>query len=141
MHCQLQLCQEQAVLPKVTSGRHSCRQISKFGKPKRMHITQGECKTSTECKQKGPKRHPTASQCCLHQTIERELRASQRHPKPKLYTTALAGAVRAVQKQHPKGTRFPICQQEDPCTQGPGYTQIQGVQRDTSSDTFPRTLE
>lgn len=46
--------------------------------------------------------------------MEGELRASQRHPKPKLHTTALAEAVRAVQKQQPEATRFPIRQLRDP---------------------------
>ena len=45
--------------------------------------------------------------------MERELRVSQRHPKPKLHTTALAEAVRAVQKQQPEATRFPIRQPKD----------------------------
>ena len=130
MHCQLQLCQEQAVLPKVTSGRRSCRQITKFGKPKRMHITSPGVKVSANLNrmqaERANKWHPTASQCCLHQTMERELRASQRRPKPKLHTTALAGAVRAARYKHPQGTKFPIREQENPCTQGPGLQDPRG---------------
>ena len=128
---------EHKVLPKVTSGRLSRRQMYTFSKPSKvaLHAVQanaslqsgeitwsspritpkleGETPQTSRALGVTPRSyaqnaarmntsfnrnragrtkdwHPTASKYCLHLTMEGELRASQRHPKPKLHTTALA---------------------------------------------------
>ena len=55
-----------------------------------------------------PKCTPLHQNAAYFKTAERELRVSQRHPKPNHHNTALAKAVRADHSQYPKGTRFPI---------------------------------
>ena len=63
--------------------------------------------------ERATKWHPTASRCCLHQTMERELRASQRRPKPKFHTTALARSRASSSLTAPKGYKVPHSTTED----------------------------
>ena len=111
---------EQAVLPKVTLGQQRQQAIIKTLVNQGVYTLHARCFTRGIPKQNVSKAQPvqaiaisvsntlninqkSAPKCTpLHQnaayfkTVGRELRVSQRHPKPNHHTTALAKAVQAV---------------------------------------------
>ena len=85
--------------------------------------------------ERATKWHPTASRCCLHQTMGRELRASQRRPKPKFHTTALARSRASSSLTAPKGYKIPHPSTRRPLHSGsPVPVRIPRVQEGTSPD-------
>ena len=91
---------------------------------------------------KGHKWLPTASKCCLHQTMERGLRAAigTQSPNSILLHWPRGRASNSVNSTQ-KGTRFPIHQQVTPAqmTQGPGLRVHRGAGGQRRPTHKPRT--
>ena len=90
---------------------------------------------------KGHKWLPTASKCCLHQTMERELREAigTQSPNSILLHWPKGRASNSINSTQ-MGTRFPIHQQENPCQMaGPWISKPERWWGATSPDPSPRT--